>query len=95
MTELALYFLMLFTPVPVDAATLPPHLFDLCPTARQIAHQPACLRAEDCGAFEQWRQTFGEPGVTTLEPQSARVVPQPGPQRLCLVSQAAMLSGKR
>lgn len=95
MSQMALYFLMLFTPLPVDAAALPAHLVDLCPTARQIAEQPACLRAEDCGAFEQWRQTFGEPGVTTLEPRSALVVPQPGPQRLCLVSQATVLSRQR
>jgi hypothetical protein len=92
---MALYFLMLFTPVPVDAAGLPAHLADLCPTARRIAEQPPCLRAEECGAFEQWRQTFGEPGMQPLEPRSALIVPQATPQRLCLVSRATVLSGRR
>ncbi len=44
---------------------------DLCAEARRIAESGPCLRPEDCGAFQEWRRIFGEPGITPLDPAEA------------------------
>ncbi|HEX5757805.1 MAG TPA: hypothetical protein VF121_01290 [Thermoanaerobaculia bacterium] len=63
---LLLAFTPVFVPVPDDVAAAAP-----CAAAREIALQRPCLRAEECGAVEEWRRLFGEPGVRPLPSQPA------------------------
>ena len=41
---------------------------DLCATAEEIAMQRPCLRAEDCGAYQDWQRLFGPAGPRQLQP---------------------------
>jgi len=45
---------------------------DPCAVSRQIAAQPPCLRPEECGAFEDWKNAFGAPGTEPLAPTLAQ-----------------------
>jgi len=91
MHQMALYFLLLFTPLSVDAPAVDLH----CPEARQIAEMRPCLRPEDCGAYQQWQQTFGPPGAVPLEPRSAAVVRPPAVPHWCLVERTEALPDRR
>jgi hypothetical protein len=74
MHQLALYFLLLAPVAAAAPAGGVAGLVDPCATARRIAEQPPCLRAEDCGAYRQWAETFGEPGARPLDPQRTATV---------------------
>lgn len=41
---------------------------DLCAAAEEIAMQRPCLRAEDCGAYQDWQRLFGPAGPRRLDP---------------------------
>ena len=72
MHEILLGFLMMLAPLSegqvrvIPLAALPDP--DPCVVARQIAEQGACLRPEDCGAFEGWMRLFGTPRNEMLQP---------------------------
>ncbi len=40
----------------------------LCAVAEEIAMQRPCLRAEDCGAYQDWQRLFGPAGPRQLDP---------------------------
>ena len=73
MLELALGFSLLFFVVMADRApATPPAAPDPCEMARVIVEQGACVRAEDCGAFDGWMRLFGEPRTEPLDPELTR-----------------------
>ena len=88
MTHLALGLVLLLTQamssVLATAPTLAAMATDPCAVARQIATQRPCLRAEDCGAYQLWTQTFGPPHAVPLEPWPAQGGATPAPAPYCL-----------
>ena len=68
---LGLLLLMVsLTPAPqveaVETAAAP--AVSLCAAAEEIAMQRPCLRAEDCGAYQDWQRLFGPAGPRRLDP---------------------------
>jgi hypothetical protein len=65
---LGLLLLMVsLTPTHVEAFE-PAAAVDLCAAAEEIAMQRPCLRAEDCGAYQDWQRLFGPAGPRQLVP---------------------------
>ena len=44
---------------------------EACAEAEAITRRAPCLRPEDCGALQEWRQLMGTPGLELLEPELA------------------------
>ncbi len=66
---LGLLLLMVsLTPAPQVEAVEPGAAVDLCAAAEEIAMQRPCLRAEDCGAYQDWQRLFGPAGPRQLDP---------------------------
>ena len=64
--------LLLWLAVGPDASSVQPvERVDACELAREIAARGPCLRAEDCGAYRDWKRLFGAPRTEPLDPQVA------------------------
>ncbi len=78
MSELFLVLVLWLSPATVEVRSPPPERValepvpDPCAVGRAIAGRGACLRPEDCGAYEGWMRLFGGPRVEPLDPALAR-----------------------
>ncbi len=75
MSHLALTLWLLSVPVvPERPFQIPPEAVtqvmrtDPCAAAKQIAARRPCLRPEECGAVQDWKQLFGTPRTEPLTP---------------------------